>query len=235
MQTFVVAYRWLIQCVNNSVSQWAISLEISDWMDVWINGQNVDTDIDSTPQELKNYGVEYIQYIPPIISMYGYTCSTFHELWKQICDYTITYNIINWSVDVSVCRHFGLSTYWFVDVSVCRHIGLSTFRFVDILVCRCWGLSTFRFVDVLVCQRFGCRRFGLSTFWPVTIWTPTNLINSVKFETLYKSFYLKKYISKCCLSNGGHFVLASMSWTIAMKPVGSIYRSVSHIGYQWHC
>ena len=117
--------------------------------------------------------------------MYRYTCSTYHELWKQICDFTIAYNIIKWSVDVSVCWHFGLSTccpvdvlvcrrfglstFWFVDVSVCRRFGLSTFWFVDVLVCRRFGLSTFRFVDVLVCRRFGCRRFGLSTFWPVTI------------------------------------------------------------------
>ena len=63
------------------------------------------------------------------------------------------------SVEVLVCRRFGLSTFWFVDVSVCRRFGLSTFWFVDVLDCRRFGLSTFRFVDVLV-----CRRFGLSTF-----------------------------------------------------------------------
>ena len=91
--------------------------------------------------------------------MHGYACSTFHELWKQICDYTIAYNIIKWSVDVSVCRRFGVSTFWPVDVLVCRRFVLSTFRLVDVLVCRRFGLSTFRFVDVLV-----CRRFGLSTF-----------------------------------------------------------------------
>ena len=87
-----------------------------------------------------------------------------------------------WSVDVLVCRRFGL--VWFVDVLVCRRFGLSTFRSVDALVCWCFGMSTFWFVDVLVfrrfgqstfryvsvsvSRRFGCRRFGLSTFWPVT-------------------------------------------------------------------
>ena len=87
-----------------------------------------------------------------------------------------------WSVDVLVCRRFGL--VWFVDVLDCRRFGLSTFRsvdalvcwcfgmsmfwFVDALVCRHFGLSTFRYVSVSVCRRFGCRRFGLSTFWPVT-------------------------------------------------------------------
>ena len=87
-----------------------------------------------------------------------------------------------WSVDVLVCRHFGL--VWFVDILVCRRFGLSTLRavnalvcsgfgmstfwFVDALVCRRFGLSTFRYVSVSVCRRFGCRRFGLSTFSPVT-------------------------------------------------------------------
>ena len=70
-------------------------------------------------------------------------------------------------VDVSVCRRFGLSTFRSVDVLVCRRFGLSTFRFVDVSACRRFGLSTFRFVDVSVCRRFGCRRFGLSTFWLV--------------------------------------------------------------------
>ena len=81
-----------------------------------------------------------------------------------------------WLVDVSVCRRFGLSMFWSVDVLACRRFGLSTFWSVHVLVCRRFGLSTFRFVDVLVCRRFGlltfwfvdfsgCRRFGLSTFW----------------------------------------------------------------------
>ena len=92
--------------------------------------------------------------------MYGYTCSTYHELWKQICDFL-------------VCRRFGLSTFWSVDLLVYRHFGLLTFPFVDVLVCdvlvcRRFGLSTFRIVDVLVYQSFGCRRFGFSKFWPVT-------------------------------------------------------------------
>ena len=136
---------------------------------------------------MKVWVLVYIQHIPPIISMYGYTCSTFHQIWKQIFDYTMASNIIEWSVDIDVCRRFGVSTFWpvdvlvcrrfglspiwLVDVSVCRCFGLSTFWFVDVLVCRRFGLSTFRFVDVLVCRRFGCRRFGLSTLWPVTVCT----------------------------------------------------------------
>ena len=40
--------------------------------------------------------------------------------------------MIQWSVDVSVCRRFGLSTFRFVDVLVCRRFG-----------CRRFGLSTF--------------------------------------------------------------------------------------------
>ena len=55
------------------------------------------------------------------------------------------------------------------------------------------------------------------------------------WNTIENFLLEKKIIWKCCLSNGGHFVLASMCWSIAIKPVGSIYRSVSHIGYQWHC
>ena len=42
------------------------------------------------------------------------------------------------SVDVLVCRRFGLSTFWSVDVLVCRRFGLSTF----------WSYST----------SLGCRR-----------------------------------------------------------------------------
>ena len=63
------------------------------------------------------------------------------------------------SVDVLVCRRFGLSTFRVVDVLVCRRFGLSTFRFVDVLVCRRFGLSTFRFVDVSVVDVSVCRRF----------------------------------------------------------------------------
>ena len=84
-----------------------------------------------------------------------------------------------WSVDVLVfrrfglvlvCRRFGLSMFWYVDVSVCRRFGLLMFWYVDVLGCRrfSFGLSTFRYVSVSVCRRFCCRRFGLSTFWPVT-------------------------------------------------------------------
>ena len=67
------------------------------------------------------------------------------------------------------CRHLGLSTFWCVDVLACRCFGLSTFLFVDFLVGQRFGLSMFWFVDVLVCRRFSCRRFGLLTFWPVTL------------------------------------------------------------------
>ena len=94
-----------------------------------------------------------------MISMYEYTCSTFHESWKQMCGYTIGYNMIKWSVDVSVCRRFGASTFWPVDDLVCRRFGLSTFWFVDVSVCRRFGLSTFWFVDVLVVNVSVCRRF----------------------------------------------------------------------------
>ena len=62
------------------------------------------------------------------------------------------YSVLNWTVDVSVCRRFGLLTFWFVDV----------------LVCRRFDVSTFRFVDVSVFRRLGCRCFVLSTFWSVT-------------------------------------------------------------------
>ena len=71
------------------------------------------------------------------------------------------YSVLNWTVYISVCRRFGLSTFWHVGVLLCRHFGLSTYWSVDVLVCRCFsvcrrfglstfaGLSTFRFVDVL--------------------------------------------------------------------------------------
>ena len=97
-------------------------------------------------------------------------------------------------VDVSVCRRFGLWTFWFVDVSVCRRFDLSTFWFVDVSVCRRFGLSTFWFVDVLVCRRFPlwmfrfvevsvCRRFGLSTFWLVTVAITTNINQNLRQST----------------------------------------------------
>ena len=82
--------------------------------------------------------------------------------------YTRLYSGLNCTVHVSVCRHFGLSTFWSVDVLVCRCLGMSMFRFVDALVYRRFGLSTFRCVEVSAWRRFGCGRFGLSKFWPVT-------------------------------------------------------------------
>ena len=78
-----------------------------------------------------------------------------------------------WYFDVLVClvcRRFSLSMFWSVDVSFYRRFGLLMFWYVDVLVRRrfSFGLSTFRYVSVSACRRFGCRRFGLSTFWPVT-------------------------------------------------------------------
>ena len=81
---------------------------------------------------------------------------------------TRLYSVLNCTVDVSVCRRFGLSTFWSVDVFVFRCFGMSMFWFVYALVCRRFALSTFCSVDVSACGRFGCRRFGLSTFWAVT-------------------------------------------------------------------
>ena len=105
-------------------------------------------------------------------------CNTSQELWKQI------HSVLNCTVHVSVCRRFVCQRFWsvnvlvfrrfglvwFVDVSVCRRFGLLMFWYVDVLVCRrfSFGLSIFRYVSVSVRRRFGCRRFGLSTFWPVT-------------------------------------------------------------------
>ena len=80
-------------------------------------------------------------------------CSIYHQ-YPCPASYTIPYNITQWSVDVLVCRRFGVLTFWPVDVLVCRRFGLSTFWFVDVLVCRRFGLSTFWSVDVSVCRRF---------------------------------------------------------------------------------
>ena len=64
------------------------------------------------------------------------------------------YSVLNWIVDVSACRRFGLSMFSAIDVWVCRRFGLSTIWSVDVSVCRRFGLwtfwlSAFRFVDVL--------------------------------------------------------------------------------------
>ena len=127
-----------------------------------------------------------------------------------------------WSVDVLVFRRFGL--VWFVDVLVCRCFGLSTFWSVDALVCWCFGmstfwfvvafssfgLSTFRYVSVSVCRRFGCRRFGLSTFWPVTY-------KRVHFDTpnpVYKyGHHFADDISECISSMTFFIISLSLSFT----------------------
>ena len=69
----------------------------------------------------------YVQYIPRIMKTN-----------------TRLYSVLKCTVDVSVCRHFSLSTFWSVDV-----------WYVDVLVCRRFSLSTFWSVDVSVCRRFG--------------------------------------------------------------------------------
>ena len=59
---------------------------------------------------------------------------------------------------------------------------------------------------------------GLSSFWCQTIIRPNAGIlltrprgqSSVRFELKYKKFLSRKWIWKCCLQNGGHFVSASM-------------------------
>ena len=75
---------------------------------------------------------------------------------------TRLYSVLNCTVHVSVCRRFVCQRFWSVDVLICRRFGLVWF--VDVLVCRRFGLSTFRSVDALVCWCvLVCRRFGLST------------------------------------------------------------------------
>ena len=107
-----------------------------------------------------------------------------------------------WSVDVLICRRFGL--VWFVDVLVCRRFGLSTFRSVDALVCWIFGMSTFWFVDALVCRRFGLLTFRypsvsvLSTFWPATY-------KRVHFDALNPVY---KY--------GHHFAVDISEWISSM-------------------
>ena len=144
-----------------------------------------------------------------MISMYVYTCSTFHELWKQICDYTIAYDLLKCSVDVSVCQRFGLLTFWPVDVLVCWRFGLPTFWFVDISVCPHFGWSTFRFVDISVCRSFGlstfwsvddlvCRQFGLSMFW----------LSTFRFVDVLTS-YLSNYVSTMFPWRLQHFCLVA--------------------------
>ena len=78
------------------------------------------------------------------------------------------------SVDVLVCRRFGLSTFWFVDVLVCRRFGLSTFWFVDVLV---------------------CRRFGLSTFWPATLMMMMIMITRT---TTTRKVAMFRTFTNCC-------------------------------------
>ena len=67
----------------------------------------------------------------------------------------------NQNVDIPKFRQTKMLTDQNVDKPKRRQTETSTLHFSS-------GLSTFWFVDVLVYRRFGCRRFGLSTFWPVT-------------------------------------------------------------------
>ena len=76
-----------------------------------------------------------------------------------------------------VCRRFGLSTFWSVDISVCRRFGLLE----DVLVCRRFSLSTFWFVDISVSQCFGLSTFLLSTFRFLDVWPAT--YKRVHFDT----------------------------------------------------
>ena len=105
--------------------------------------------------------------------------SIYPMIWKSITMLYETCLSTFWSVDVLVCRRFGLTMFWFVDVLVCRRFGLSTFRSVDVLVCRRFDLSTFWFVDVSVCRRFGLSTFWLSTFRFVDVLT-SYLLSYVK-------------------------------------------------------
>ena len=114
-------------------------------------------------------------------------------IWRIMKKNIRLYSILNWIVDVSVCRSF-----WFVHVLVYRLLGMSRFWLVDVLVCRRFGLPTFRFVNVSVCRRFGCRRFGLSMFWPVT----------------YKRVYFNT--SKPGYKTGHHFADDISKWISSM-------------------
>ena len=101
---------------------------------------------------------------------------------------------------LSASQSVSLSSFWFVDVLVCRRFGLSTFQFADVLVCQSFGLLTFGFVEVWVCRRLGCRRFCLSTFWPVTI--ATNLPNYennmiYRYIDIKEQTYCKKIFKDC--------------------------------------
>ena len=49
----------------------------------------------------------------------------------------------------------------------------------------------------------------LNQCWPFIIWTNGNI--AMKFESKYNNFHTTKWIWKCYLQNGSHFVLASMS------------------------
>ena len=89
------------------------------------------------------------------------------------------------------CRGFRLLTFWFVNVLLCRRFDLSMFWFVDVLVCQCLDLSTFRFVDVSVCRRFGCRRFGFSTFWPVAEQTYSNRVDQLPSRRIQTGLSIK--------------------------------------------
>ena len=138
------------------------------------------------------------------------------------------------SVDVLVCRRFGLSTFWSVDVLVCRRFGLSTFWSVDVLVCRRFGLSTFRFVDVSVCRRFGLSTFWLSTFRFVDVLT-SNPSGGPAAQTAAARSHTSELTRGCfCfrVSTGGlrwvpQMSRASSGWPGAGKTKGSRGLSLS--------
>ena len=124
----------------------------------------------------------YMQFEHPNACSPGAFFTITHHPWIKCCMrliysvYPKNYTFLGtdiWSTSQQMYKWAYSVLKWSVDVSVCRRFGLSTFRFVDVLVCRRFGLSTFRFVDVLVCQRF-----GLSTFWPVTHSTTTTMVHT---------------------------------------------------------
>ena len=113
-------------------------------------------------------------------------CSFWYGYWLYI-QYILRIKQKFKSVDVSVCRRFGLSTFRLVDVLVCRRFGLSTFWFVDVSVCRRFGLSTLRLVDFLI-----CRCLGLSTFW---LWT-FRFVDVLTCNHLFYSFITRNEQNK---------------------------------------
>ena len=97
-----------------------------------------------------------------------------------------------WSVDVLVCRHFGLSTLW----SVRRRFGLSTLQSVDVLVCRHFGIPVFRFVDVFVVDVSVSRRFDQLPTKGSTLTHQILFINMVIIlQSTYQNGFLQWHFS----------------------------------------